>query len=62
MNKAWRVVSVLALACFLLGLAGIAVGFFTGSSPMTIVNHGALTDYLARLESNRDILMSLLGL
>jgi len=56
MNKIWRIVSALALLCLVIGIAGIGIGFFTGSSPVTIQNHGSLTEYVHRLELNRDIL------
>ncbi len=58
MNKIWRVVSALVLLCLVLGIAGIGIGFFTGSSPVTIQNHGSLTEYIHRLELNRDILQN----
>ena len=56
MHKAWRVVSGLALMCMLLGVVGVAVGFFTGSSPVALQNHGNLTEYTQRLSLNWDIL------
>ena len=40
MHKLWRAVSMVAFACFLLGILGIGVGFFTGSSPTAIQAHG----------------------
>lgn len=58
MNKIWRVVSAIALLCLVLGIAGIGIGFFTGSSPVVIENHGSLTEYVHRLELNRDILQN----
>lgn len=57
MSKAWRAVSVIVLLCLIVGVVGIGVGFFTGSSPVIIQNHGAITEYLERLQINRDILM-----
>ena len=57
MHKAWRVVSGIALVCLIIGIVGLGVGFFTGSSPVTIQNHGSLTEYIQRLEMNRDILL-----
>lgn len=57
MNKAWRVVSGIALVCLVIGIAGLGVGFFTGSSPVAIQNHGNLTEYIQRLEMNRDVLL-----
>lgn len=56
MNKIWRVVSAVALICLIVGIVGIGVGFFTGSSPVVIQNHGAVAEYLERLQINRDIL------
>jgi hypothetical protein len=52
MNKAWRIVSGIALLCLVIGVVGIGVGFFTGSSPVIIQNHGSLTEYAQRLETN----------
>lgn len=56
MNKVWRIVSALVLLCLVLGIIGIGVGFFMGSSPVVLRNHGSLTEYVQRLEINRDIL------
>lgn len=56
MNKIWRIVSTVALLCLVAGIACIGIGFFTGSSPVIIENHGSLTEYVHRLELNRDIL------
>lgn len=56
MNKAWRIVSAAALVCLIVGIMGIGVGFFTGSSPVIIQNHGSLTEYIRRLEINWGIL------
>lgn len=56
MNKAWRIVSAAALVCLVVGIMGIGVGFFTGSSPVIIQNHGSLTEYIQRLEINWGIL------
>lgn len=58
MNKAWRIVSGLALLCLVIGIAGIGIGFFTGSSPVIIQNHGSLAEYAQRLEMNRTILQN----
>ena len=52
MNKAWRIVSAVALVFLVVGIMGIGVGFFTGSSPVVIQNHGSLTEYLERLRIN----------
>ena len=62
MKKAWRIVSAVALLCLVIGIAGIGVGFFTGSSPVTIQNHGNLDEYFLRLSANWDILLNMLGL
>ena len=56
MRKAWHVVSLLAMTCILLGVAGAAVGFFTGSSPSAIASHGHIQQYGERLAMNWDIL------
>lgn len=61
MNKAWRIISAIVLLCLVLGIAGIGVGFFMGSSPVILQNHGSLTEYLHRLEINRGILMQSLN-
>ena len=52
MRKAWRVVSAVALICLVVGIMGIGVGFFTGSSPTVIETHGSLTGYFERLQIN----------
>ena len=56
MRKVWHVVSIVALFCFLLGILGIGVGFFTGSSPSAIQAHGHLAQYGERLAINWAIL------
>lgn len=62
MRKGWHIVSGLALMCFLLGLVGIGVGFFTGSSPTALQNHGHLAQYIERLSMNWDIIRGMLGI
>lgn len=57
MNKAWRFVSGVVLLCLVAGLVCIGIGFFTGSSPVVIQEHGNLAGYFQRLEMNRAILM-----
>lgn len=52
MRKGWRIVSGIALVCFLIGVMAIGVGFFTGSSPTALQAHGHLTEYNARLAQN----------
>ena len=47
--------------CFLLGIVGIGVGFFTGSSPTALENHGNLAQYIERLAMNWDIIRGMLG-
>ena len=61
MNKLWRMVSAVALICLIVGIMGIGVGFFTGSSPVILQNHGSLTEYLHRLEINYGILTEDVG-
>lgn len=56
MRKAWRIVGAAAIVCIVLGVIAVGVGFFAGSSPVTIQNHGSLAEYLERLRINRDIL------
>lgn len=62
MNKAWRIVSVIALLCLLVGILCVGVGFFTGSSPVVIQNHGALAEYAERLSINWSIFKQMLGI
>lgn len=57
MNKARHVVSAIALFCLIIGIVGIGVGFFMGSSPVALQNHGNLTEYMERLQTNWDILL-----
>lgn len=56
MRKVWHVISGLAMMCILLGIVGIGVGFFTGSSPTALEAHGHLAEYSERLAMNWDIL------
>ena len=56
MNKIWRFVSGIVLLCLLGGIVCIGIGFFTGSSPVVIQEHGNLTGYIQRLEMNWTIL------
>ena len=58
MSKAWRIVSAIALVFLVVGIVGVGVGFFTGSSPVVIQNHGNLTEYFRRLQINWDVLRS----
>ena len=58
MRKAWRIVSAMALVFLVVGIMGVGVGFFTGSSPVVIQNHGNLTEYFRRLQINWDILLT----
>ena len=57
MNKIWRFVSGIVLLCLLGGIVCIGIGFFTGSSPVIIQEHGNLTEYVARLEMNKTVLL-----
>ena len=52
MKKAWHIVSAIAMSCILLGVVGMAVGFFTGSSPSVIQSHGHICQYGERLAMN----------
>lgn len=56
MRKVWHLVSYIVMACLLLGVLGIAVGFFTGSSPTVIASRGHLDEYGERLMMNLEIL------
>lgn len=56
MNKAGRIVGSIALVCLALGILGIGAGFFAGSSPVVLQNHGNLAEYMERLRINWDIL------
>lgn len=56
MKKVWKIISIVALVCLLLGIALMAVGFFTGGSPVTIEDHGCLNEYAARLQYNWKVL------
>ena len=58
MSKAWRIVSAIALVFLVVGIVGVGVGFFTGSSPVVIQNHGNLTEYIRRLQINWDVLQN----
>ena len=62
MNKAWRIASIAALICLVVGLLGVGVGFFTGSSPVTIQNHGSLAEYAERLSVNWSVFRQMLGI
>lgn len=62
MNKAWKVVSMIALLSLLVGILCVGVGFFTGSSPVVIQSHGSLAEYAERLRVNWDILKQMLGI
>ena len=62
MTKAWRIASIAALICLVIGLIGVGVGFFTGSSPVTVQNHGSLAEYMERLTVNWNILRQMLGI
>ncbi len=57
MNKARHVVSAIALFCLIIGIVGIGVGFFMGSSPVKLQDHGNLTEYIQRLQTNWDVFL-----
>ena len=59
MRKLWRIVSMIALLCLVVGILGVGVGFFTGSSPVIIRNHGSLDEYIQRLTVNWNVLKEL---
>lgn len=52
MRRGWRVITGIALVCFLVGIVAVAVGFFTGSSPTALRAHGHLSEYGQRLSTN----------
>jgi hypothetical protein len=56
MKKVWKIISIIALVCLLLGIVLVAVGFFTGGSPVTIEEHGCMNEYAARLQYNWTLL------
>ena len=56
MKKAWHILSAVAMGCILLGIVGMAVGFFTGSSPSVIESHGHIGQYAERLSMNWAVL------
>lgn len=62
MRKGWHIVSGVALICLILGVVGIGVGFFTGSSPAALINHGGLERYAERLLINLEIIRGILGI
>ena len=59
MRKLWRIIGTIALLCLVIGIVGVGVGFFTGSSPVIIRNHGSLDGYIERLTVNWNILRQL---
>ena len=61
MKKLWRITGALILICLLLGIGLLAAGFFTGGSPVTVKNHGCLTEFSQRLAYNRGVLENLLA-
>ena len=52
MRRGWRIITAIALVCFLVGVVAVGVGFFTGSSPTALQAHGSLTEYSQRLSTN----------
>lgn len=61
MHRIWKIFAVLALVCLLLGVALTAAGFFAGSSPVTMINHGYLDEYFVRLHTNWNIFLRDIG-
>lgn len=57
MKRVWKIFALLALMCLLIAVALTAAGFFAGSSPMTVINHGSLDEYFVRLETNWQIFL-----
>ncbi len=57
MNKAWHTVGAIALTLIVIGIFGVGVGFFMGSSPVALQNHGSIMEYFQRLQINWDILL-----
>lgn len=57
MHRVWKLFCIFALVFLVIGVALIAAGFFAGSSPVTIQNHGSLDEYLVRLETNRQVFL-----
>lgn len=57
MKRVWKIFSLLALVCLLLGVALTAAGFFAGSSPVSVISHGCLDEYFVRLDTNRQIFL-----
>lgn len=49
------------MGCLVLGILAIGAGFFAGSSPVIIQNHGNLAEYMQRLQINLDILRQALS-
>lgn len=61
MKRLWKLFALFALVCLLLAVALAAAGFFAGSSPVTVMNHGSLDEYFVRLETNWSIFLRDLG-
>jgi len=63
MKKAWTIICSVALVCLVMGVLLAGVGFFTGGSPASIINHGSLDGFIERLTINgnifRDMILSL---
>ena len=59
MTKAWRIVGSIALLFLVIGILGVGVGFFMGSSPVVLRNHGNLEGYIERLTINWNVLKQL---
>lgn len=60
MKKAWTIICSVALVCLVMGVLLGGVGFFTGGSPASIINHGSLDGFIERLTINWNILLDML--
>ena len=60
MHKLRHTANAIGLMILVIGIVGIGVGFFMGSSPVAIQNHGNLTEYIRRLQINWDVLLGYL--
>jgi len=56
MRKVWRVIGAVTLLCLVIGIVGICVGLFMGSSPVILRSHGNLDEYIHRLQINWGVL------
>jgi len=56
MKKAWKVFAAAAIICLILGILLIGAGFFMGSSPVILGEHGSLDEFFVRLATNWKVL------